>query len=391
MPKHPPVYLDNHATTRCHPRVVEALLPYLTEDYGNAASRAHRFGTRARSAVERARVQVAGLVGASPKEVVWTSGATESDNLAITGVLRAHRGRHLVTVATEHKAVLDTCAAAERAGTAVTVLGVGADGRIDLDELAASLRPDTALVSIMAVNNEIGVVQPLAEIGALCRAREIPWHCDAAQAAHVLPLDVRALGIDLLSLSAHKMYGPKGIGALVVRRGRPRLKVAPLLHGGGHERGMRSGTLPVPLIVGMGEACALAGASLHDGTVERVAALRDRLYAGLLDGIEGVHLNGSEVHRSAANLNVSFDDVEAEALIMALRDIAVSTGSACSSATLEPSYVLRALGVDADRAARSVRFGLSRFTTGDEVDTTIAAVREAVAHLRELVGLYEPL
>lgn len=381
-----PIYLDNHATTPCDPRVVEAMLPYFTEVFGNAASRTHSFGMAAKAAVERARVQVAALIGASPREIVWTSGATESDNLAVLGGARffASRGRHLVISSIEHKAVLDAALALEQEGWEVTRVRPEPTGVVAASAVEAALRDDTVLVSVMAVNNEIGTVQPLHELGALCRSRGIALHTDASQAPGRIPLDVVAMQVDLLSLSAHKMYGPKGVGALFVRRGRPRVRVEPLLHGGGHERGMRSGTLPVPLIVGMGRAAELSVGVLGDGTLERIRGLRERLWEGLQARLDGVHLNGSHVHRVPGNLNVSFEGVEGEALLMGIRQVAVSSGSACSSATLEPSYVLRALGVDEDLAHASIRFGIGRFNTVEEIDHVVELVTSKVTQLREL-------
>lgn len=388
-----PVYLDNHATTRCDPAVVEALLPYLSEEYGNAGSRSHDLGMRARTAVEGARASVAALLSCSPKEIVWTSGATEANNLAILGAARARqaRGRHVITVATEHKAVLDPVAALQQEGFEATVLPVGPTGEIDVEDLRGALRPDTTLVSVMAVNNEIGALQPLEAVGALCRDRGVLLHCDAAQAPTVMPLDLQRLPVDLLSLSAHKMYGPKGIGALYVRRTRPRVELQPLMYGGGQERGLRSGTLPVALCVGMGVAARLAAEGLAAGEPQRLAALRDRLYHGLRDALPDVHLNGPPLSRRAAhNLNVSFEGAEAEALIVGLRDVAVSTGSACTSASLEPSHVLRALGLPRDRAHASIRFGLGRFTDAAQIDYVIERVVHQVRELRALSALYEP-
>ncbi|MFT4623550.1 MAG: cysteine desulfurase [Myxococcota bacterium] len=376
----PPVYLDNHATTRVDPRVLDVMLPWFSEHYGNAASRGHAPGYRAARAVEAARAQVAKRLGCSPKEVLFTSGATESNNLAILGCVRqrgAH-GAHVVTVATEHKAVLDPVHQLMREGAQVTVLPVDSEGRIESAQVDAALRPDTVLVSVMAVNNEIGVEQPVAAIGALCRERGVVFHCDAAQTAYT-PLDVRSWNVDLLSLSGHKLYGPKGIGALYVRRGRPRIQLTPLVFGGGHERGMRSGTLPVPLIVGLGEAIALLG---HPDEAARVAALRDHLWAGL-SAIDGVVANSPE-QRAPQNLNVSFLGVEAEALLMAVRGIAVSTGSACTSATLEPSHVLKALGLEQERVQSAIRFGLGRFTTRDEIDRVVERFVASVDMLRAM-------
>lgn len=381
------VYLDHHATTPCDPAVVEAMLPFFTEDFGNAASRGHAFGYRAQQAVEGARAAIAALICASPKEILFTSGATEANNLAILGAARAGQGRHVITVATEHKSVLDPCQALAKEGFEVTVLPVDERGELPVEAVAAALRPDTTLVSVMAINNEIGALHPIAGLGALCRERGVLLHCDAAQAGAVLPLDVGALGVDLLSLSAHKMYGPKGVGALYVRRGRPRVKLEPLMFGGGHERGLRSGTLPVPLCVGMGKAAELAR---DPRGVAEVRELRDRLYQGLVDRLDGVHLNGPPLDRRAPNnLNLSFDGVEAEALLMGIRDIAVSTGSACTSATLEPSHVLRALGLPPERAHGAIRFGVGRFNTAAQIDYVIDRVAATVTDLRALGNLYE--
>ena len=375
------IYLDNHATTRCDPRVVEAMLPFFTEEYGNAASRSHGFGYRAKRAVEDARASIARHLGCSPKEVLFTSGATESNNLAILGCVRAHgaSGSHVVTVATEHKAVLDPVHQLEREGASVTVLTVGEDGLVSAEQVAGAIRSDTVLVSVMAVNNEIGVQHPLEAIGEVCRERGVAFHCDAAQAAY-RPIDVRAASIDLLSLSAHKIYGPKGIGALFVRRGRPRLSLEPLMHGGGHERGLRSGTLPVPSIIGLGRAVSLLG---DPAERERVTALRDTLLAALAS-LPGVTVNGSMDHRAPNNLNVSFSGIEAEALLLALKGVAVSTGSACTSATIEPSHVLRALGLSDDRAHGALRFGLGRFTTAEEITDVSRRIVEKVDMLRAL-------
>ena len=377
------VYLDNHATTAVDPRVLDAMLPYFTDRYGNAASRGHTAGYQAKSAVEKARTQVADALGASPKEVVFTSGATESNNLAILGAARARGSGHLITVQTEHKAVLDPCDQLQREGFRCTRLAVDASGTFPLSALEEALEDDTVLVSAMAVNNEIGTRHDLAAIGALCRERGVLFHSDAAQALHAMPLDVGALNVDLLSLSGHKAYGPKGIGVLYVRRGRPRVKLAPLFHGGGHERGLRSGTLPVPLIVGMGVAAEMAVAGLEN-EVPRIQAMRDRLWQGL-SAIGGLSLNGAPLaQRSAHNLNLSVDGVEAEALMMALRDIAMSTGSACTSATLEPSHVLRAIGTSEEDAHRSIRFGLGRFTTEDEIAHTVQRFEEEIPRVRKL-------
>jgi cysteine desulfurase len=387
-----PVYLDNQSTTPCDPRVVDAMVPYFTERFGNAASRTHAFGREARDATEQARAAVAAWIGASPKEVVFTSGATESDNLALLGAARARRadeGRaHVVTVATEHRAVLDPVAALVREGFAATVVPVGGDGLVDPDTFAAALRPDTAVVSVMLANNEIGVLQPVRALADLARSRGAWVHCDAAQAACV-PVDVAALGVDLLSLSAHKVHGPKGIGALFVRRGRPRIRLEPLQYGGGHERGLRSGTLPVPLIVGLGRAAELAREGLASDA-PRVRRLRDRLLDRVLASVPDVIVNGSLAHRSPCNLNLSFPGVEAAALLVALRaDVALSTGSACSSESLEPSHVLTALGDPPDRATTSVRLGLSRVTTEADVDRVADALAVQVPRLRGMIALSE--
>jgi cysteine desulfurase len=380
-----PIYMDNNATTPVDPRVLEAMLPYFTTDYGNAASKSHAFGWRAEEAVEAGRAEVARLVGGSAREIVWTSGATESDNLAVKGAARFHaaRGKHVVTCKTEHKAVLDSARTLEREGFEVTCLDVEADGRLDPARVKAALRPDTVLVSVMHANNETGVVHPVAEIAALCRAAGVLLHCDAAQSAGKLPVDVEALGVDLLSLSAHKLYGPKGVGALWVRRRPVRARLLPIIDGGGHERGLRSGTLNVPGIAGFGRAAELCRA---EGPAEaaRIAALRDRLEAGLLAGLDGVTVNGSRTSRLPGTLNVSFAGVEGEALMMAAREVAVSAGSACTSASLEPSYVLRAMGIPDDLAHASIRFGLGRFNTADEVDRAVAIFVEKVKRLREL-------
>ena len=386
-----PVYLDNNATNPTDPRVVEAMLPYLTNAFGNPASRSHAFGWEAKEAVEVARERVADLIGATAKEIVFTSGATESDNLAIKGVAQyyARKGKHLITVATEHKAVLDSCHALERDGFEVTYLGVGVDGRISLDELKAAIRDDTTLVSVMFANNEIGVVQPIAEIGAICRERGVLFHTDAVQGLGRIPFDVVEMNVDLVSISGHKMYGPKGIGALYVRRGRPRVRLTPLIDGGGHERGMRSGTLATHQIVGLGKAAELAKDDLTNGEVERVRALRDRLWVGLQEHLDELYLNGSWEHRLPNNLNVSFAYIEGEAMMMGIKDIACSSGSACTSASLEPSYVLRALGVDVELAHSSIRFGLGRFNTEEEVDWAIDTIVEKARFLREMSPLYE--
>jgi len=384
-----PIYMDNHATTPVDPRVLDAMLPFFREDFGNASSKSHPFGWRAEEAVEEARAEVAALIGATPKEIVWTSGATESNNLAVKGVAEFHagKGRHLVTVATEHKAVLDAMHALERRGWSLTVLPVGKDGLLDPAALKAALRPETVLVSVMHANNETGVVQPIAEIGAITRAAGVLFHCDAVQSAGKIPFDVEQAQVDLVSLSAHKMYGPKGVGALYVRR-KPRARLTAQMDGGGHERGFRSGTLNVPGIVGFGKACALARAE-REAEAARVLALRERLRQGLLAGLDLVSVNGSLERRLPGNLNVSFAYVEGEAMMMAIKDVAVSSGSACTSASLEPSYVLRAMGVGDDLAHSSIRFGLGRFTTEEEVDYTVRLVIEKVKKLRDMSPLYE--
>jgi cysteine desulfurase len=384
-----PIYMDCHSTTPVDPRVLEAMLPYFTEHFGNAASKSHSFGWRAEEAVEGAREAVGRLVGATGREIVWTSGATESDNLALKGAAKAMaaKGRHLVTCRTEHKAVLDPLAALARDGFEVTTLDVERDGRLDPARIAAALRPDTILVSVMHANNETGVVHPIEEIGRLTREKGVLFHCDAVQSVGKIPFDVEQANVDLASLSAHKMYGPKGVGALYVRR-KPRVRLVPQIDGGGHERGHRSGTLNVPGIVGFGKACELALAE-RDAEGARVLALRERLRKGILAGADRVFVNGSLEHRLPGNLNVSFAYVEGEALMMAMKDVAVSSGSACTSASLEPSYVLRALGVPDDLAHSSIRFGLGRFNTEEEVDHVVRLVAEKVKKLREMSPLWE--
>ncbi|MBC8635933.1 IscS subfamily cysteine desulfurase [Caballeronia sp. EK] len=383
-----PVYMDYSATTPVDPRVVEKMIPYLYERFGNPASRSHGYGWEAEEAVENARRHVAALLRADPREIVWTSGATEGNNLAIKGAANFYkgRGRHIVTVKTEHKAVLDTCRELERHGFDVTYLEVGHDGLLDIAVLRAALRADTVLVSVMMVNNETGVIQPVAEIGAMCRQKGIVFHCDAVQAAGKIDIDVAALNVDLLTVTAHKVYGPKGIGALYVRR-RPRVRIEAQMHGGGHERGMRSGTLPTHQIVGMGEAFRLAKEEMETES-RRVRALRDRLLAGLLE-LDEVYVNGDLTQRIAHNLNVSFAFVEGESLIMGIKGVAVSSGSACTSASLEPSYVLRALGRSDELAHSSIRFTLGRFTTETEVDQVIRQVQETVIRLRALSPLWD--
>ncbi|MDR8046441.1 IscS subfamily cysteine desulfurase [Burkholderia cenocepacia] len=383
-----PIYMDYSATTPVDPRVVAKMVPFLHEQFGNPASRSHAYGWDAEHAVEEARAHVAALLGADPREIVWTSGATEGNNLAIKGAAHFYqgKGKHLVTVKTEHKAVLDTCRELERQGFDVTYLDVREDSLLDLDALQQALRADTILVSVMLANNETGVIQPVADIGALCRARGIVFHCDAVQAAGKIPVDVNALNVDLLTVTAHKVYGPKGIGALYVRR-KPRVRLEAQMHGGGHERGMRSGTLPTHQIVGMGEAFRLAKEEMADES-RRVGALRDRLLAGL-STLDEVYVNGDLARRIPHNLNVSFNFVEGESLIMGIKGVAVSSGSACTSASLEPSYVLRALGRSDELAHSSIRFTLGRFTTEAEVDSVIAQVRDTVGKLRELSPLWD--
>ncbi len=384
-----PIYMDYHATTPVDPRVLEAMLPYFREDFGNAASKSHVFGWRAEEAVENAREQVAQLIGASAKEIVWTSGATESDNLAIKGAAHFYqsKGKHLVTCKTEHKAVLDSMHALERQGFEVTFLDVEKDGRLDPARVKAALRPDTTLVSVMHANNETGVVHPIAEIGKVTRAAGVVFHCDAVQSIGKIPFDVEAMNVDLASISAHKMYGPKGVGALYVRR-KPRVRLVAEMDGGGHERGFRSGTLNVPGVVGLGMAAELAGAE-REAEAARVLALREKLRKGLEAGLDLLSLNGSLEHRLPGNLNVSFAYVEGEALMMAVKDVAVSSGSACTSASLEPSYVLRAMGVTEDLAHSSIRFGLGRFTTDEEVEYVTRLFVDKVKKLREMSPLYE--
>jgi cysteine desulfurase len=381
--------MDNHATTQVDPRVLEAMLPYFTTHFGNAASRNHAFGWTAEAAVEKAREQVAGLMGADPKEVVFTSGATESNNLAVKGAayFLKEKGSHIVTSMIEHKAVLDSCRALEREGFSVTYLQPRMDGLIEPEKVQEALRPDTTLVSVMFANNEIGSLNNIAAIGALCRERGVYFHTDAVQGVGKIPFDVNRMNVDLASVSAHKMYGPKGVGALYVRR-RPRVRLQPLMDGGGHERGMRSGTLNVPSIVGFGAAAELAQQELASESV-RLGRLRDRLKAKIMAGVPHAVLNGHPTERLPGNLNVSFAYVEGESLLMALKDLAVSSGSACTSASLEPSYVLRALGIGDDLAHSSIRFGLGRFNTEEEVDFVADLVRTKVAKLRELSPLWE--
>ncbi|HKO05976.1 MAG TPA: IscS subfamily cysteine desulfurase [Candidatus Acidoferrales bacterium] len=385
-----PIYMDNHATTPVDPRVLEAMLPFFTEKFGNAASRNHEFGWKAEEGVEHAREQVARLIGATPKEIIWTSGATESNNLAIKGVGEMYRekGNHIITEVTEHKAVLDTCKRLEKYGFVVTYLPVQKDGRVDLDDLRRAITPKTILITIMYANNEIGVVQPIAEIGAIAKEKGVFFHVDGVQAAGKIPVDVIKDNVDMLSMSGHKIYGPKGVGALYVRRRNPRVQLAAILDGGGHERGMRSGTLNVTGIVGFGKACELCQEGMPTESV-RMRGLRDRLKDLIFSQLDEVFVNGSMTHRLPNNLNISFAYVEGESMLMGINDIAVSSGSACTSATLEPSYVLKALGVGEDLAHTSIRFGLGRFNTEEEVDYVAARVVETVRRLRELSPLYE--
>jgi cysteine desulfurase len=385
-----PIYMDNHATTPVDPRVLNAMMPYFTNIFGNAASRNHEFGWQAEAAVDKARKQIADLIGATEKEVVFTSGATESNNLAIKGVaeMYAEKGNHIITAATEHKAVLDTCKRLEKDGVRVTYLPVQANGLIDLDQLQAAITDKTILISVMYANNEIGVLQPIAEIGKIAKSKGVLLHTDATQAIGKVPVNVIKDNIDLASLSGHKMYGPKGVGALYVRRKGPRVQITAQMDGGGHERGMRSGTLNVPGIVGLGEACALCRAEMSEES-KRLAFLRDKLRATLEKELDEVYINGTMEHRLPNNLNISFAYVEGESLLMGINDIAVSSGSACTSATLEPSYVLKALGAGDDLAHSSIRFGLGRFNTEEEVDYVAAKVIDVVKKLRELSPLYE--
>ena len=385
-----PIYLDNHATTRVDPRVVTAMLPYFTEHFGNAASRNHEFGWEAEQAVDKARKQIADLIGATSKEIIFTSGATESNNLAIKGAaeMYAEKGNHIITEVTEHKAVLDTCKKLEKNGFRITYLPVMGDGLIVLEMLKEAITDKTILVSIMYANNELGVIQPIREIGKICRERGVLFHTDGVQAVGKVPVNVNADNIDMMSISAHKMYGPKGVGALYVRRRNPRVQITAQIDGGGHERGMRSGTLNVPGIVGLGEACELCKNEMEVETV-RLRNLRDRLKAKLEAGLDEVYINGSMEHRLPHSLNMSFAYVEGESLLMGINDIAVSSGSACTSATLEPSYVLKALGVGDDVAHSSIRFGIGRFNTEEEIDYVANKLIDVVIKLRELSPLYE--
>ena len=386
-----PIYMDNHATTRVDPRVIEAMLPYFTEKFGNASSRSHTFGWESEAAVDLGREQVARLIHASsPREIVFTSGATESDNLAIKGVAASYRdkGNHIITCVTEHKAVLDTCKALEQQGCQVTYLPVDRNGMVSMNRLREVITDRTILISIMAANNEIGTIEPVKQIGQFAHEKGILFHTDATQAVGKIPLDVEEMGIDLLSLTAHKMYGPKGIGALYVRGAKPRVRLKPMIDGGGHERGMRSGTLNVPGIVGLGKACKIAQKEMAS-EAERLTSLRERLKKKIIDQLEEIYVNGHPTERLPGNMNLSFAYVEGESLLMALKDVAVSTGSACTSASLEPSHVLRAIGVEEELAHTSIRFGLGRFNTEEEVDYVVRRVVEEVRRLRELSPLYQ--
>jgi len=390
MPVKLPIYMDNHATTPVDPRVIETMLPYFTDKFGNAASRNHSFGWAGEEAVENARAQVASLIGASPKEIIFTSGATESDNLMIKGVAEMYRekGNHIITQAIEHKAVLDTCKRLEKYGYEVTYLPVQRDGRVDPEDVRKAITPKTILITIMYANNEIGVINPIAEIGKIAKEHGIIFAVDGVQAVGKIPVDVQKDNIDLLAISAHKIYGPKGVGALYVRRRNPRVQLSAIIDGGGHERGMRSGTLNVTGIAGLGKACEIAQQDMPK-EAERMRGLRDRLRKGLEAKLDEVFINGSMEHRLPNNLNMSFAYVEGESLLMGINDIAVSSGSACTSATLEPSYVLKALGVGEDLAHTSIRFGLGRFNTEEEVDYVVDKLTQVVTKLRELSPLYE--
>lgn len=386
-----PIYMDNHATTPCDRRVLDAMLPYFTEKFGNAASRNHSFGWEAEEGVDKARNQIANLVGAKSKEIIFTSGATESDNLAIKGVLEFYKdkGNHIITCVTEHKAVLDSCRTLERQGKAtVTYLPVDKYGMVDPDAVRRAITDKTVLISIMYANNEIGTIHPVREIGKIAKEKGIVFHCDAVQAVGKIPVDVEKDGIDLLAMSGHKIYGPKGVGALYVRSKGPRVRLTPIIDGGGHERGMRSGTLNVTGIVGFGAACEISGKEMAEEAA-RLSELRNRLQAGIFERLDEVYVNGHPTQRLPGNLNVSFAYVEGESLLMGISDIAVSSGSACTSATLEPSYVIRALGINEELAHSSIRFGLGRFNTPDEVDYVSERVSKEVKRLREMSPLYE--
>ena len=385
-----PIYLDNHSTTPCDPRVLEMMLPFFTEKSGNAASRNHSFGWEAEEAVDIARKQIAHLIHADAKEIIFTSGATESDNLALQGVVEMYRekGNHIITSSTEHRAVIDTAKYLEKKGINVTFLPVDKAGMVSPDDVRNAITDQTILISIMMANNEIGTINPVAAIGKVAKEKGVLFHCDATQGVGKIPVNVQEMGIDLMSFTAHKIYGPKGVGALYVRRKAPRVRLEAMMYGGGHERGMRSGTLAVPLIVGFGKACELCEQEMSAESV-RMAKMRDRLQEGIMKGMDEVYLNGHPTERLPNNLNISFAYVEGEALLMGVKEIALSSGSACTSATLEPSYVLRALGVGSDLAHSSIRFGLGRFNTDEEVEYTIDRMIKAVTHLREMSPLYE--
>jgi len=386
-----PIYMDNHATTPLDQRVLNAMMPYFSDRFGNAASRNHSFGWAAEEGVDKARNQIAALINAKSKEIIFTSGATESDNLAIKGVVEFYKekGNHVITCVTEHKAVLDSCKALERAGKAtITYLRVDKNGMVDPDEIRKAITDKTVLITVMFANNEIGTIHPIAEIGKIAKEKGVVFHCDATQGVGKVPVDVEALGIDLLSLSAHKIYGPKGIGALYVRSKGPRVRLTPIIDGGGHERGMRSGTLNVTGIVGLGEACEIAGKEMP-AEAARLIDLRNKLQAGLFERLDEIYLNGHPTERLPGNLNVSFAYVEGESLLMGIHDVAVSSGSACTSATLEPSYVIRALGTEEELAHSSIRFGLGRFNTEEEVDYVADRVVKEVKRLRDMSPLYE--
>ena len=385
-----PIYMDNNATTRTDPRVVEAMLPYFTEKYGNSASRNHAYGWEAEAAVEESREQIAALIGASAKEIIFTSGATESNNLALKGAAAMYKkkGNHIITQATEHKAVLDPCKRLERDGFQVTVLPVDRYGQVSAEQVRAAMTDKTILVSIMAANNEIGTLQPIKQIGKLCKEKGVLFHTDGVQAIGKIPIDVEEMGIDLMSMTAHKLYGPKGIGALYVRKKDPRVRLEPMIDGGGHERGMRSGTLPVPLIAGFGMACEISRKEMAEES-QRTMRLREKLRRGIMDQLPESYLNGHPTERLPGNANISFAYVEGEGLMMGIKDVAVSSGSACTSASLEPSYVLRALGVGDELAHSSIRFGIGRFTKEEEVDYVIELVVREVNRLRDMSPLYE--
>lgn len=385
-----PIFMDNHSTTPMDPRVLEAMLPYFTERFGNAASRNHAFGWDAERAVDGAREKIAALIHADPKEVIFTSGATESDNLALKGVAEMYRekGNHIITAVTEHKAILDTTKHLEKMGYEVTYLAVGSDGLVDPAAVRAAITPKTIMISIMMANNEIGVIQPIAEIGKIAKEKGVVFHCDGTQGVGKIPVDVQAMGIDLMSFSAHKIYGPKGIGALYVRKKNPRVRISPMMDGGGHERGMRSGTLNVPGIVGFGAACEICQKEM-EAERKQLGMMRDRLQEIIFTGLDEVFLNGHLTQRLPHNLNISFAYVEGESLLMGLKEVALSSGSACTTATLEPSYVLRSLGVGSDLAHSSLRFGLGRFSTLEEVEYVGQRIIDAVKRLREMSPLYE--